>query len=187
MKGLIIETSTKTPLLASTENGELIASHILEGGKKLTEALFPLLEELLKEGSPSYIAAGTGPGSFIGMRTAATIAKSLAFGLKIPLIEFPTPFAFFPKDFEGPFAFCGDAKMGKSYLLTGEKKGSTIVRLDPFTLHSKEELEKKRPDALSLTTPNLSWLAHYAHSEFLLGHHIEPNALTLAYLSKLTG
>src|SRR6185437_1176876 len=38
----------------------------------------------------SAVAVATGPGSFTGVRVAVTVAKSLAFGLNIPLLGIST-------------------------------------------------------------------------------------------------
>src|SRR5581483_1449847 len=63
------------------------ASHSVE--------LLRRLERLLKErglelSQVSAVAAATGPGSFTGVRVAVTVAKSLAFGLNVPLVGVST-------------------------------------------------------------------------------------------------
>lgn len=190
MKGLLIDTSSQTALLALTENGEVTHSHVLEGAKTLSSKLFPTLESLLKQGGLkvqdlNFIGVGIGPGSYMGIRTAASIAKTLSFGTNVPLVEFFSPFAFLP-DREGTFTIVGDGKLGKLFVLTGTKKGAHIDNIEgPLLVEKGSEppyLEKKDFILEGPSPLNAKWLASYVYQLHLEGKsHLSPH-LKLAYL-----
>ena len=174
MKSLLIDTSTNTNFLALSDEGEIVSFKILEGQKNLSERIFIELGALLKEGGISlqdlaYIAAGIGPGSYMGMRTAATIAQTFSFASNIPLIEFYSPLAYLP-DQDGTFAFIGDGKMGQLFVFKGEKKGLVLENIKPPFLTTPDALgphiEKKDfvlGEQYSAPVLNMRWLARHLH------------------------
>lgn len=89
-----------TILLIDTTSNEIIKVGININGeihnteqkldKKKSQALLPLIEEILKEKKLklqdiSGIQINPGPGSFTGIRVGLTIANTLAFLLKVPV------------------------------------------------------------------------------------------------------
>lgn len=189
MKMLILDTCTNRPFLVLAEQGKIVQSHVLADGKKLSTALFPLLQEYLeKQGwkiqDLSAIAVGTGPGSYMGMRTGATIAKTLAFASKVSLLEFATPLAFLPKNSTGSFACYGDAKMGEFFLVTGKIEEENLTLLNTVKLIPKEALEAEianKDFSFEMTTPHHQWLAGYLLQKHQQGKNIPPFALELSY------
>ena len=92
---LALDTSTHLAGLALCENGELRAEYTWDVGANHSVELLRRLEWLLQERGLSMtqisaVAAAIGPGSFTGVRVAVTVAKTLAFSLKIPLIGIST-------------------------------------------------------------------------------------------------
>lgn len=92
MTALLIETSSLEAWIALVDKENLERVIPLPGNNQLSKILLPSLETLLKEEkfSLEYIAVGTGPGSFTGTRVGVTVAQTLSFALKIPLVGFPS-------------------------------------------------------------------------------------------------
>ena len=92
---LAFDTSTHLAGLALCENGELRAEYTWDVGASHSVELLRRLEWLLHERGLSMtqitaVAAAIGPGSFTGVRVAVTVAKTLAFSLKVPLVGMST-------------------------------------------------------------------------------------------------
>jgi tRNA threonylcarbamoyladenosine biosynthesis protein TsaB len=92
---LALDTSTHLAGLALCENGELRAEYSWDVGANHSVELLRRLEWLLKERGLSMtqisaVATTTGPGSFTGVRVAVTVAKTLAFSLRVPLVGMST-------------------------------------------------------------------------------------------------
>lgn len=163
-RALLIDTSQDTALLALAEGSQLLSVKQLPGARLLSSALFPELEKLCPVKDLAYIAVGVGPGSYMGIRTGATIAKTLSYALEIPLIEIPSPLLFLPPDLEGPFTFIGDAKMGQLYMIQGEM--SEIPQLSPIQLIAPNEI----PSGVVIQPPyqlNPQLFAEIAYRKYL--------------------
>ena len=92
---LALDTSTHRASLALCQNGELLAEYTWDVGASHSVELLRRLEWLIKErgltlSQVSAVATAVGPGSFTGVRVAVTVAKSLAFGLNVPLLGIST-------------------------------------------------------------------------------------------------
>jgi tRNA threonylcarbamoyl adenosine modification protein YeaZ len=112
---------------------------------RLAQTLLPALSTLLSNASTSLkeidlIAVGVGPGSYTGTRVGVTIARSLAYGLRISLQGFCSSIAFLP-DQMGAFASLFPAKSGLFYLLAGNKTECNVA------IHRAEFLT---PDELAI-------------------------------------
>lgn len=143
MPGLIFDTSTQSLLLAIAEGQNILMSQVIEGGKNLSKSLFPALQSLLLEyhlqiKNLDYIAVGVGPGSYMGIRSAAIIAKTFSFVHNLPLVSFTSPLAFIPK-IEGRFAFIDDAKMDQLFLIKGTYVNDTLLHVtSPFLIEKNQ-------------------------------------------------
>lgn len=87
---LCFDTSTKTGSVVVADKDKVLASFCKEGASIHTETLFPAIKNLLKNidielADIGAIAVARGPGSFTGLRIAASTAKTLAWSLNLPL------------------------------------------------------------------------------------------------------
>ena len=95
MKILALDSTATTASVALCEDSALIALTTLNAGLTHSEALLPLVEQLLTRAhlTPADIdifAAAQGPGSFTGVRIGAATIKGLAFGRGKPCIGVST-------------------------------------------------------------------------------------------------
>lgn len=89
MRLLALDTSSLACSVALLADGELAERHA-EQAKEHTRLLVPMIRELLHEAGIQgeeldAIILGNGPGSFIGMRIAASVAQGLAYGSATPI------------------------------------------------------------------------------------------------------
>jgi tRNA threonylcarbamoyladenosine biosynthesis protein TsaB len=142
MQGLIIDTSSNRSYLILVQHGNSIAFLPLNGGEELSKSLGTKIQELIDQHSSfqmDFIAIGTGPGSYTGVRVGVAMAKTLAFGWQIPLLRFCSLQAFLPAE-PGPFAVLFDARMGGCYCLRGMRTQNDTQFGEPFLLKSSTEL-----------------------------------------------
>lgn len=90
---LIIDTSSELLHLALFSEEKILVWESFPHNNQLSKLLLPSIETLLqakgiRKEELRFIAIGTGPGSFTGMRVGALVGMTLAFGLKIPTIGF---------------------------------------------------------------------------------------------------
>lgn len=88
MLSLLIDTTGPQAFLGIAENGTLLSKIIISEGRQLSKFLLPSIQSILQARTPTFIAIGTGPGSFTGSRVGGIVAHSLSYGWNIPLISF---------------------------------------------------------------------------------------------------
>jgi tRNA threonylcarbamoyladenosine biosynthesis protein TsaB len=145
MTCLILDTSTDLCLIALANENGMIAEVIFSHGNLLSNRLLPSIHNTIATHiqSPknlSGIAFGIGPGSYTGTRVGVAVAKSLAFGLQLPIKTFNSPLAFLPNK-EGVFAFLIPTRSGQYYVLSGSILSSQIIQKETSIL-DREQLEK---------------------------------------------
>lgn len=204
MKVLILETSTEKGLIVLAKDGIPMAIKRMAGGPELSRTLALEVNLLLKEHSaqPDYLAVGTGPGSYTGIRVGAALAKALALGWQAPLFGFCSLSAFVTTD-APRWAVLFDARIGGLYTLTNDSPSPTLLSISeahdklkeiPLLFSPHPELVQKRISLSgrwieSWPDPNL--LASLAHSQYSSKTtHLEgplfqgdPPPLALSYLT----
>lgn len=90
MNLLAVDTSSVACSVALQSSGSVIERHE-EQPREHTRILLPMIQAALAEAGARVrdleaIFLGNGPGSFIGMRIAASVTQGLAFGAGIPIV-----------------------------------------------------------------------------------------------------
>lgn len=91
---LIFDTSTEMFSVALKVKGNVFSFQQI-APRQHTQLLLPIIDKLLEEAGISLaeinvLAFGQGPGSFIGLRIAASAVQGLALGQHIPVVAVPT-------------------------------------------------------------------------------------------------
>lgn len=183
MSCLLLDASSDLCLIALAHQGRLLRERVFAHECALAQTLLPALCQLLEElpaSSLDCIAVGVGPGSYTGIRIAASVAMGLALPRRLPLIEFCSPLAFTPSQ-AGRFASVMRTKSGRCFVLKGEMPQGDF---SPFWVDSQDALEEALSDGSSLVapSPNLSFLASHTYERFMQGAGTHP-PLHLIYMS----
>lgn len=130
---LAIDTSTKALTVALLKDHQLIAEDGIEAERNHSIYLLPVIQRMLAGLNLNVhqlhaVAVGAGPGSYTGVRIGVTVAKTLAWSLKIPLIGVSSLSAYahaarvqFPADVYIPMM---DARRGQVYsAMFADKEG----------------------------------------------------------------
>lgn len=122
MLTLLFDTSSEKGILALFREKEVLAFEEVPIGQQLVARIDCILKNLnIQPRELGRIVCGKGPGSYTGLRIAASVGKALAFALGIPLIGVSALMCY-----GGPAVI--DARMGGLY-----------VSVDGPRLISKEE------------------------------------------------
>ena len=124
MNLLALETSTNACSVALAFRGAVCERHVVEA-KAHARRLIPMIREVLEEGRAELsaldaIVLGNGPGSFIGMRIAASVAQGLAYGSGLGIVPVSSLAAVaaeaFQRSDEEKILVAQDAHMNEVYL-----------------------------------------------------------------------
>lgn len=90
MKLLALDTSSVACSVV-VQNGDTVVERHEEQPREHTRILVPMIRAALESANTDLaaldaIVLGNGPGSFIGMRIAASVAQGLAFGAKVEIV-----------------------------------------------------------------------------------------------------
>ncbi len=157
-----IDTSAKKGILCLGTKEKVLARKTISPGQSSGE-LIPSLETLMKREKIKNkdlqaVVVSLGPGSFTGLRVGLSLAKSLAFALKIPLVGVATldSWVFFLLR-EGIFCALRRAYGGKCYVGFYEKNQGKTTKIDRCRFLSfsqiKGSLEKFSPHKVTFLIP----------------------------------
>ncbi|MDX1508912.1 MAG: tRNA (adenosine(37)-N6)-threonylcarbamoyltransferase complex dimerization subunit type 1 TsaB [Woeseiaceae bacterium] len=134
MKLLALDTSSLACSVALSVDGPVLARHE-EQAREHTRLLMPMIRGLLEEAGTTLqaldgIVLGNGPGSFIGMRIAASVAQGLAHGAGLRILPVSSLAAVALRAGEPGdlVAVAQDAHMNEVYLGIYERLSSDDVR-----------------------------------------------------------
>lgn len=138
MKLLALDTSSLACSVALALDDEILERHELKE-REHTRLLVPMIRSVLAEAglTPAGLDAvvlGNGPGSFIGLRIAASVAQGLCYGAGVALVPVSSLAAVAAEAFHAPGASHGpqrvlvaqDAHMGEVYLAKFRRGGDDL-------------------------------------------------------------
>ena len=124
MKLLALDTSSDACSVALQLDNTISETHVLEP-KQHTRLLIPMIRDLLRDagielGNLDAVVLGNGPGSFIGMRIAASVAQGLAYGSGLKIVPVSSMAAVAAEVMEiysaAEVIVAQDARMNEAYL-----------------------------------------------------------------------
>ena len=149
MKILALDTSSVACSVA-LQIGDRVAERHAEQEREHTRLLLPMIRAVLDElrvaiGELDAIALGNGPGSFIGMRIAASVAQGLAHGADLRIVPVSSLAAVAAQVFSehdaAEVVVVQDAHMNEVYLGHFSRDGSGLpLALMVERLHTQEQI-----------------------------------------------
>lgn len=130
---LAFDTSTDSGSVAIGDRDGVIAESALTVPGAHSESMLPAIRDLLLSADVAIedlegVVAGSGPGSFTGLRIGAALAKGLCFARRLPLYAYSSLAAVMAGvPLEGPACAMFDARGGRVFAATYE---STIPLRD---------------------------------------------------------
>jgi len=155
VKLLAIDTSSLACSVALVADGTTIERHE-EQAREHTRLLLPMIDDVLAEGklAPAELDAvvlGNGPGSFIGMRIAASVAQGIAHGAGLGIVPVSSLAAVAAQMFAETNAtevvVTQDAHMSEVYLGVFRRgPGGEVAEAFPERLQTQTLIEELTPE-----------------------------------------
>lgn len=166
MNLLALDTSSLSCTVA-VQAGDSIAARHEERPREHTRLLVPMINDAMDEAGlqPADLDAivlGNGPGSFIGMRIAASIAQGLAFAARVGVIPVSSMLAIavqvVVEQGADAVAVCQDAHMNEVYLGLFERSaGAGSRRIGAERLHDQSAIPELRHRAGDFVAAGFGW------------------------------
>ncbi len=196
MWALVLDTSSDQGIAGLFADGKKLFDVALPTGYRHSTYLVGQVREGLRSvgitpHDLSYIAVGTGPGSYTGLRVAASIAKTLSYAAGVPLVSVCSLLAWAPAE-----AILIDARVSGVYGWRGGAPCVVAIAELPQWLEGVSTVVSPHPSliqkrvALSSAytwlerAPALEALASAAEEEFRQGKATRGDHLPLIYLSQ---
>jgi tRNA threonylcarbamoyladenosine biosynthesis protein TsaB len=155
VKLLAIDTSSLACSAAVVVDGQVCERHE-EQAREHTRLLLPMIQAVLAEGGlvPAELDAvvlGNGPGSFIGMRIAASVAQGIAHGAGLDIVPVSSLAAVAAQVFAeadvAEVVVAQDAHLSEVYLGAYRRgAGDELVEIFPERLQTQTLIEELTPD-----------------------------------------
>jgi tRNA threonylcarbamoyladenosine biosynthesis protein TsaB len=201
VKRLALDTSSLACSVAVRIGDQLVERHE-EKPREHTRLLMPMIREVLEEADVGLadldgIVLGNGPGSFIGMRIAASVAQGLAFGASLNIIPVSSLAAVaaevLDKSNAEQVAVAQDAHMNEVYLgLFSRGAGSLPQPVNDERLQGKSVIEELSVAGPRYTIAGQGWQRYpelLAANETWIGEQSDvlfPRATYLLALSEFS-
>jgi tRNA threonylcarbamoyladenosine biosynthesis protein TsaB len=165
VKLLALDTSSVACSVA-IQLGETIVERHEEQPREHTKLLVPMIESAIAEAGVDLcdldaIALGNGPGSFIGMRIAASVAQGLAFGAGLEIIPVSSMAAVaaqvFAEEQATEVVVAQDAHMNEVYLGVYRQDGGVTVDVVPERLHAAERIAGLDGNSANRVAAGFGW------------------------------
>lgn len=148
MNLLAIETSGETCSVALL-NGEDVFERVEKRPKMQASVILSMISGLLKEHAVTlkelkYVAFGQGPGSFTGVRIAASVAQGLAMGANLPIVPVPSLLAIAHRvKGDKPIVVAIDARKAEVYTATFTCQNDELNFVRPIEVVGPKDLTLK--------------------------------------------
>ena len=193
MYQLLLDSSNKFLSVGLAKDGKVVDKICYEAWQRQSEMMVTEVDNILKRNKLDKkdldaVVVGVGPGSYTGVRIGVTIAKTIAYALKIKLIAKSSLSLLKHQDFPTICVF--NARSGRSYF--GVYQGEKVLEKDVVTENEKVlEYIHAHPDylvngdtyQLGLESGEFDIIANLADP--VGGEEIDPFKLVPVYLKDL--
>lgn len=148
MYQLLLDSSNKYLSVGLSKDKKVIDSIFYEAWQRQSEVMVLEIENILKRNKVDVkdldsIVVGIGPGSYTGVRIAITIAKTMAYALKLKLYKVSSLSLL--KDRQKPTICVFNARSGRVYF--GVYDNNKVIESDQvLTIEEAKDYISKHPD-----------------------------------------